>query len=79
MSQLFTERYRPKTLEQMILPSRIRSSIGQGELHQNYLLYGSPGLGKCVIKDSMITVLDTRTNEESEISIEQFIELCQSQ
>ena len=46
MSQLFTERYRPKTLEQMILPSRIRSSIGQGELHQNYLLYGSPGLGK---------------------------------
>jgi len=46
MSQLFTERYRPKNLDQMILPSRIRTSIGQGELHQNYLFYGSPGLGK---------------------------------
>ena len=79
MSQLFTERYRPKNLDQMILPSRIRTSIGQGELHQNYLFYGSPGLGKCVVKDTMITVLDTRTNKEMKISIEQFIELCQSQ
>lgn len=30
----------------MILPARIRTAIGQGELHQNYLFYGSPGLGK---------------------------------
>ena len=79
MSQLFTEKYRPKNLEQMILPSRIRTTIGTGELHQNFLFYGSPGLGKCVIKDTMITILDTKTNKESEISIKQFIELCQSQ
>jgi DNA polymerase III delta prime subunit len=46
IQQLFTEKYRPKTLEQMILPDRIRKSIGNGELHQNYLFYGSPGLGK---------------------------------
>jgi DNA polymerase III delta prime subunit len=46
MSQLFTEKFRPKNLEQMILPDRIRKSIGTGELHQNYLFYGSPGLGK---------------------------------
>jgi replication factor C small subunit len=46
MAQLFTEKFRPKTLEQMILPDRIRKSIGDGELHQNYLFYGSPGLGK---------------------------------
>jgi replication factor C small subunit len=44
--QLFTEKYRPKTLEQMILPLRVRQSIGNGELHQNYLFTGSPGLGK---------------------------------
>jgi replication factor C small subunit len=30
----------------MILPERIRKSIGDGSLHQNYLFYGSPGLGK---------------------------------
>lgn len=46
MSQLFTERFRPKTLEQMILPDRIRKALGNGELQQNYLFYGSPGLGK---------------------------------
>lgn len=46
MAQLFTEKFRPKNLEQMILPDRIRKSIGTGELHQNYLFYGSPGLGK---------------------------------
>jgi len=46
IQELFTEKYRPKTLEQMILPDRIRKSVGSGELHQNYLFYGSPGLGK---------------------------------
>lgn len=46
MSQLFTEKFRPKNLEQMILPERIRKSLGNGELQQNYLFYGSPGLGK---------------------------------
>jgi len=46
IQELFTEKYRPKTLDQMILPDRIRKSIGGGELHQNYLFYGSPGLGK---------------------------------
>lgn len=46
IGELFTEKYRPKNLEQMILPARIRKSIGLGELHQNYLFYGSPGLGK---------------------------------
>jgi len=46
IQELFTEKYRPKTLEQMILPTRIRKSIGDGELHQNFLFYGSPGLGK---------------------------------
>jgi replication factor C small subunit len=46
IGELFTEKYRPKNLEQMILPSRIRKTIGLGELHQNYLFYGSPGLGK---------------------------------
>lgn len=46
IQELFTEKYRPKNLEQMILPMRIRKSIGLGELHQNYLFYGSPGLGK---------------------------------
>jgi DNA polymerase III delta prime subunit len=45
IQELFTEKYRPKNMEQMILPTRIRKSVG-GDLQQNYLFYGSPGLGK---------------------------------
>ena len=45
-SRLFTEKYRPQNLDKMILPKRIRQSLGDGELHQNYLFYGSAGLGK---------------------------------
>lgn len=45
INELFTEKYRPKNLETVILPERIRSSIS-GKLEQNYLFYGSAGLGK---------------------------------
>lgn len=44
--QLFTEKFRPKTLKDIILPERIRKELGNGELHQNYLFYSSPGTGK---------------------------------
>lgn len=77
MSRLFTEKFRPKTLEQMILPTRIRKSLGNAELHQNYLLTGSAGRGKCVTKDTEIDILDTRTNTKMKISIEEFIKLCE--
>ena len=46
VQELFTEKFRPKNLDQMILPERIRSLVSSGELHQNILLYGPPGLGK---------------------------------
>jgi len=46
IQELFTEKFRPKNLEQMILPSRIKKLVESGELHQNILFYGPPGLGK---------------------------------
>ena len=46
MQELFTEKYRPQNLEQTILPSRIRTALGDGKIQQNYLFYGPPGLGK---------------------------------
>lgn len=45
-SRLLTEILRPKKIEQLILPKRIRDIIGTGELKQNYLFYGGPGQGK---------------------------------
>ena len=46
VQELFTEKFRPRTMDQMILPNRIESLISSGELHQNILLYGPPGTGK---------------------------------
>lgn len=45
-NRLLTEVLRPKKLDQLILPPRIRATFGDGTLKQNYLLYGGPGLGK---------------------------------
>mgnify|MGYP000942002410 CR=1 FL=1 len=42
---LFTEKYRPKNLEELILPERIMNKFENG-LTQNMLLAGSPGTGK---------------------------------
>jgi replication-associated recombination protein RarA len=45
-SRLLTELLRPKKIEQLILPKRIADIIGDGELKQNYMFYGGPGIGK---------------------------------
>lgn len=45
VNKLFTEKFRPKKLEHLIVPPRIKSELGKG-LVQNLLLYGSPGTGK---------------------------------
>lgn len=45
-NRLLTEILRPKRVDQLILPPRIRQAIGDGTLKQNFLFYGTPGTGK---------------------------------
>lgn len=45
ISELFTEKFRPKDLSLLIAPERIKRELSRG-LVQNLLLYGSPGIGK---------------------------------
>ena len=45
VQQLFTEKYRPKNLSDLILPERVMNKFKDG-LVQNMLLAGSPGTGK---------------------------------
>jgi len=45
IDQLFTEKFRPKNLGQLIAPPRIKNELNKG-LVQNLLLYGSAGTGK---------------------------------
>ena len=46
IQELFTEKFRPKKLEHIIIPKRIEDLVKNGKLHQNFLFYGPPGLGK---------------------------------
>lgn len=46
IQDLLTEKLRPKKFEHLILTERARTSLGNGKLMQNVLLYGSPGTGK---------------------------------
>jgi DNA polymerase III delta prime subunit len=45
INQLFTEKYRPSNLEELILPERVMNKFKDG-LVQNMLFAGSPGTGK---------------------------------
>ncbi len=42
---LLTEKYRPKTLEDLITPGRVKEKLNKG-VYQHLLLHGSPGTGK---------------------------------
>lgn len=42
---LWTERYRPSSIDELIVPQRIYDKLNKG-LYQNFLFHGSPGTGK---------------------------------
>ena len=52
---LFTEKYRPKTLEDLIVPQRIREKFEKG-VNTNLLLAGSAGIGKCLGYDEELEI-----------------------
>lgn len=45
MKELLTEKYRPKTLDDIVLPKRVKNMFQNG-IQANILLYGTPGTGK---------------------------------
>lgn len=45
VSELFTEKFRPSTLDGVIMPPRIKNELSRGVV-QNILMYGPPGCGK---------------------------------
>jgi len=44
-NMLLTEKYRPKSLDDLITPQRVGEKLGKG-VYQHLLLHGSPGTGK---------------------------------
>lgn len=57
-SKLFTEIFRPKKLDGLILPARIRQELDKG-LIQNLMLYGPAGSGKSSIARILVEDHDT--------------------
>lgn len=58
MEQLYTEKFRPTELDDLILPDRIRSEVQNG-LGQNILLYSSAGRGKTTLAKILSNDMDT--------------------
>lgn len=52
-SLLLTEKYRPKNLEELITPARVKSKLEKG-VYQHLLLHGSPGTGKTSAAKAMV-------------------------
>ena len=67
---LFWEKYRPKSLNQMVLLPRIKSELGNG-FQTNYLLHGHQGTGKTTITRILLKNTDyIRINASKEGRIE---------
>lgn len=78
VNELFAEKFRPKNLNHLIAPERIKAELKQG-LVQNLLLYGSPGTGKCVDGNTTITIRNKKSGEILNISFSDFMELLESE
>lgn len=46
ITELLTEKLRPKKFEHLVLSDRLKQELGNGTVQQNLLLYGPPGTGK---------------------------------
>lgn len=79
--KLFTEKFRPTTIDRMILFPRIESHIQDGKIHQNLLFTGNPGTGKTTLAKILASGYDyLYINVSNESSVEtvrtQIIDFC---
>lgn len=69
LSQMFTELYRPKNINQAILLPRVREQLEKG-LTQNILFYGKPGTGKTTMTRIMAAGHPTHSIRCSQVGID---------
>lgn len=72
-TQILTEKYRPKDLTEIILPEKILKQFQSG-INQNYLLYGTAGIGKtslakAIVNHFNVTYLYINASDESSVDV----------
>lgn len=67
-NMVLIKKYQPKTLDDLILPDRILEKLHKGP-YQDFLFYGSPGNGKCVTGDTIITIRNKKTGKVEKITM----------
>jgi len=74
IKKLYTERYRPKSIDAMILLPRIQKELinedGEVQLSGNYLLSSSPGTGKTSLADVLVPEGALKVNASYNSSVE---------
>jgi len=82
INQLFTEKYRPKNLDDLILPARVMNKFKDG-LVQNMLFAGSPGTGKTSTAKALVNqfelpylYINASTDTSVEVIRTRIIDFC---
>ena len=72
---LFTERYRPLSISDMVLPDRFRKRFSKGlsDFPRILLFSDAPGTGKCLSINTLIKVRNKHSGKQLSISIKDFL------
>lgn len=80
--KIFTQKYKPNTLDDLILPDRIKSKLNKG-VYNHLLLYGSPGTGKTSAAQILVNqfnlpyiYIDASTETSIDVIRSQIIDFC---
>ena len=82
-NKLFWEKYRPKTINNMVLLPRIKKHFDKGVDEANWLLYGSPGTGKStlieiLLKDKNYMKINANLKNGVDVLRDKITEFCNS-
>lgn len=80
-NNIWVEKYRPKTLDDLIIPERVYKKFEGGKINNHVLLHGSPGLGKTslakiIAKDCVALEINCSLNTSVDDVRTKVVEFC---
>jgi hypothetical protein len=76
---LFTEKYRPLSIKDIILPDRLRKRFEKGlsDFPRVLMFSYSAGTGKCLSINTLVKIRNKISGKIQEISIEDFLKIIE--